>query len=334
VLGAFNEADFNPGPESFFLRTTLGQKVSAVLDFLDFSAAGVKVVTYQALVRVKGKVRFAIVENATNTQSGDSVLDEVVIDSPSVYSDLTLVTVRAQVKADLNAHVFKVRIENMTSSAAQIQVTTQQAWGGKEGENVTTGYPLELGLANQTFVTTADNAKSRNRYQWSVNALGVMALSRLRIPAKPQKYGWEQRGFLTSNREVADLRDGDVYHDTDQVALLMVMNDQMFCVHQPERTVTKDASFQWDPGEEKNVMIAANASTCDVTLNHDTAAVPDGTTVRVYRNLTGTAAVNVKAGTGPGMLNVAITAGKMGEFVFMGGKWRSTQLNVDFAAQA
>jgi hypothetical protein len=56
--------------------------------------------------------------------------------------------------------------------------------------------------------------------------------------------------------------------------------------------------------------------------------------VRVYRNLTGTAAVNVKAGTGPGMLNVAITAGKMGEFVFMGGKWRSTQLNVDFAAQA
>jgi len=238
-----------------------------------------------------------------------------------------MVSLRGQLKADEGTAMFKLRVENLMVTATRWQVTTQQAWGGKEGDP---SYPLELGLANQTFVPTADNAASRNRYPWSVNALAVQALTRLRIPAKDKRFGWDQRALI--NTESADLRDGDVYYDTKQIAVLMVMNqDQMFCVHQPERKRTEDTSFTWSPGDTKNVVFTNVLSSTDrvVTLRDDVTVVPDGTTVRIYRELP-TYAVKVRFGTGG--TQHTIDSGKMGEYVFTGGAWRSVVHNVTFVS--
>jgi hypothetical protein len=157
-----------------------------------------------------------------------------------------------------------------------------------------------------------------------------MAQSRFRLPAKPQRYGWEQRGLI--NTESADLRNGEVYCDEDQKAVLMVMNnDQMFVVLQPERRRDENASFTWSPGDAKNIVFTPVLSTDDreVTLENSTSLVPDGTVVRIYRGAT-SYAVKVRFGTGGNFHT--LDSQKMGEYVFTGGAWRSVVNNVSFVS--
>jgi hypothetical protein len=189
-----------------------------------------------------------------------------------------------------------------------------------------------FGLANATLVSTPDNAPTKNTYPWSVNALSVMAQSRFRLPAKPKRFGWEQRELIGTTS--ADLFDGDTYSDEEQKAVNMVMNqNQMFCVHQPERVEAKSASFTWNPGDAKNIVFDQNTGSSKlVTLNATDSEVPDGTVVRIYRKGGVTDLVQIRFGTGI-QTNQVIDAGKMGESVFMGGKWRSTMFNVAFVEQ-
>ncbi|MCC6402538.1 MAG: hypothetical protein IT207_00855 [Fimbriimonadaceae bacterium] len=323
----YADADVDMGPQSFYLALSATDRLESTLTAFDLGGASVKVATYQCLCRVRGKVRFALVKS----DDAAVVFDEVVLDSQNAYTDLTLVTLRGQVDGDMGSAFFKVLVENLSTLPARWQVTAQQAWGGKEGEDASTGYPLELGLANQTFVPTADGAPSRNRYQWAVNALGVMAQSRFRLPAKPQRYGWEQRALI--NTESGDLRDGDVYYDTDQKAVLMVMNNQqMFCVLQPERVNSRIISLNWAVGDEKNVVfLADDDGSGTLTLPADTNEVPDGTVVRCYCEPGTTYTVGVKFGPG-GTLH-ELDPGKMGEYAFMGGKWRSVVHNAAHVSQ-
>jgi hypothetical protein len=159
-----------------------------------------------------------------------------------------------------------------------------------------------------------------------------MAQSRFRLPAKPKRFGWEQRGLIGTTS--ADLLNGDTYYDEDHKAMNMVMDtDQMFCVHQPERIRSVNATFTWTVGDSKNIVVSGNTSAIDVNLEDDDTVVPDGTVVRIYRNAAFTSGVTVKAGSGGGALSSAVDAGKMSEFVFVGGQWRSTVLDVAFAAQ-
>lgn len=168
-----------------------------------------------------------------------------------------------------------------------------------------------------------------------MNALNVRAAGRLAIPAKASRFGWDQRDLIGST--TADLRDGDVYYDTTMKAVLMVMNqNQMFCMHQAERVSDRTASFDWDPEDagnnEKNVVfVNALTGAQTITLETDTVKVPDGTVVRVYRASNTSYAVSVKFG--PGGAAHALAAGKMGEYVFSGGKWRSVVHDVAFVAQ-
>ena len=175
----------------------------------------------------------------------------------------------------------------------------------------------------------AQQGQGHSLFRWNRGAQDITpATRRFRLPAKPQRYGWEQRSLIGT--ESADLRDGDVYYDTNQVAVLMVMNeDQMFCVHQPERVTTSNASVNWDPGDPKNVVITSGGfGTRIVTLNDDSTVVPDGTTVRVYRNSDASNPVTVRFGTSG--TQHTLTQSKMGEYVFMGAAWRSTQHDVPF----
>lgn len=121
----------------------------------------------------------------------------------------------------------------------------------------------------------------------------------------------------------ADLFNGDVYYDEEHVAVLMVMKDQMFAVHQPERVRFTDESIPWTFGVEKNLIYeqVLSGDPRIVTLNDDPNEIPDGTVVRVYR--TGVTGYSVKVKFGTSGTERTIAQGKMGEYVFMGGQWRS-----------
>jgi hypothetical protein len=335
--GAFDEADIDMSPVAFYValtpadgEDTFPQVLYNDLDAFDLSGDATKVATYQALARVMGKVRFALV----NSDDESVVYDQVAIDSQDAFTDLTQVTLRGQLKQDAGETHFRLRVENLlttggTGNYARFKFLSQQAWGGKEGDET---YPLELGLANSTLVSTPDDAPAKNTYPWSVNALSVMAQSRLRIPAKTSRYGWDQRGLIGTPE--ADLRDGDVYYDETQFALLMVMNEQMFTVHQPERIDYRSASFTWSPANhhQKNIVVADTDSIVLVSLENDTDVVPDGTVVRVYHNTTATNTVSVRFGTS-GATTYSIASGHSSEFVFVGGAWRSTYHDVAYVAQ-
>ena len=116
----------------------------------------------------------------------------------------------------------------------------------------------------------------------------------------------------------------------------MVMNEQMFCVHQPERTQTVTSSFTWDPTNSdvnhKNVVfVSALTSAQTVTLESNSAKVPDGTVARVYRAPDAAYGVSVRFGTGG--TSHPLGLGRMGEYVFTGGKWRSVVHDAAFVAQ-
>jgi len=311
-----------------------GQTLHNDVAAFDLSGTGTKIVTYQALVRAKGKGRFALVNSADTSK----VYDEVLLDSQGGFSDLTLVTLRAQVVGSGDTGTVRLLVANAltgtgTGNYLRLQMTSQQAWGGKGGDTV---WPLEGGLANATLASTPDDAAVQSKYPWSMNALNVRAAGRLAIPAKASRFGWGQRALIGTDS--ADLRDGDVYYDTTMMAVLMVMDeDQMFLVHQAERVQERTASATWEPGgavNHKNIVFvnAPGGTARTVTLETDTAKVPDGTVVRVYRASNAAYGVNVRFGSG-GADN-ALAAGRMGEYVFSGGKWRSVVHDAAFVARA
>ena len=330
--GKFADSNIDMSPAAFFLGLQGGQMLTNDVQAFDLDGTETKILTYQCLCQIKGNVRFAIVNGDT---PDDTVYDEVVINSPGAYCDLTQVTLRAQLAAPGGTEIyFRLVIENLdptngSDHYARIKVLTQQAWGGKEGN---TTYPLNNALPNATFAFTDDGAAYQSTYPWSVNSLSVRAQSRLQIPAKPSRFGWEQQGMI--GNAVSDLRNGDVYYDLDQKALLMVMNnDELFVISQPERLSTRTSSFTWRPEDhpEKSSLFVPAAGSSDrvVTLEDDVQKVPNGTVSRIYcrSDVTGYA-VKVRFGTSG--TQHPIDAGNMGEYVFVGGAWISIIQNQPF----
>jgi hypothetical protein len=310
--GAFTEADFNPGPESFFLRTTLGQKVSAVLDFLDFSSAGVKVVTYQALVRVTGKTRFALV----NSNVASIVYDELVLSPTGADTGWTLVTLRANVdnqdpEPPVVSHA-KLEIEAQGSTSTLL-VWWQQAWGGRAGDST---YPLDGGLANAGFARTPGGTVVKQTYPWAVNAMGVKAASRFQLPlldtnpstGDAKQMGWKSEQAASSY----DLQSGELYVDDWQRAVMAFMANAWFALHQPERVRTNPSSpYDWEAGDEKNVVFDTTGAKT-VNLPTSLADVAPGTTVRVHNVNSGVSTVTINMGSG----SVTINALAFAECVF------------------
>jgi hypothetical protein len=146
--GAFDDANIDLSPIAFYMALQGGstpQRIYNDLTAFTLEEPGVKIATYQCLCRVQGRVRFSLV----NSDANDPVYDSVTIESPSAFTDLTLVTLRAQLVADGGPEYFRVLIENLstgtsTTDYARLKVLSQQAWGGRENDPGSGDFPLSL----------------------------------------------------------------------------------------------------------------------------------------------------------------------------------------------
>jgi hypothetical protein len=310
--------DVSPGPESFGFKLTTDSSLRNTLDFVDLSLSGSKVVTYQALVRVSGSVRFRLV----NSASTGSIFDEVgVSGTGSALSAPTLVTLRAQVASSVSGSP-QLRIENVSGSDATVQVVWQQAWTG--GGNSL--YSVEDGLRNFAQVRTPSGEVTENTYVWGVNATSVRAAQRFQFPVKEEAFGWLAQ-VLTG----MDLRDGETYWDNDQVGLVMRHGATWFMLQQPERfrrNTTSD-TMDWAKGDEKN-LVSLRIGLGNVTVDIDDLEVIGGTVVRVYRTKPVSGTTKAVVITASSTTYDPLDEDHMAEFVFDGaaGVWVCTQFNV------
>jgi hypothetical protein len=276
------------------------------------------VVTYQALVRVSGSVRFRLV----NSASTGSIFDEVgVSGTGSALSAPTLVTLRAQVASSVSGSP-QLRIENVSGSDATVQVVWQQAWTG--GGNSL--YSVEDGLRNFAQVRTPSGEVTENTYVWGVNATSVRAAQRFQFPVKEEAFGWLAQ-VLTG----MDLRDGETYWDNDQVGLVMRHGATWFMLQQPERfrrNTTSD-TMDWAKGDEKN-LVSLRIGLGNVTVDIDDLEVIGGTVVRVYRTKPVSGTTKAVVITASSTTYDPLDEDHMAEFVFDGaaGVWVCTQFNV------
>ena len=254
-----------------------------------------KVVTYQCLCKVKGKVRFALV-NSDET----GTLDEIVVESPTyvdgedvthfAYTDVTLVTLRAQVfdGGPASVRYAVVVLENVSDAdidddLSALQVYWQQAWGGSEAQP--DDYPLSAGLANagQARVTTTTPVK--NTYNWAVNALGIKAASKFQLPLLDTIEGGDAEGMGWRSPEAlaaqSDLQDGDIYQDASMVATLGRAAGSWTTFIQPERVAYQPGDVDWQGGTEKNLFYNDGANHT-VNLITDLDVVPPGSIARVF----------------------------------------------------
>ena len=284
--------------------------------------------TFQALCRVKGKARFALVK-ASDT---GVVYDELVVDSAGQFSDTTLVTLRLQVSTNgPSSYAPALVIENLADSGGtQWQVFWQQAWGGSEASMT---YPLPMGLANATHVRTPGATPVANTYNWAINALGIKAASRFQLPLLDTSSGGDAigMGWLSPvASEDYDLVDGEIYFDQHQLALMSRADDKWYSVVQPERVALNPGTpYLWTGGGEKN-LIFDDGNSATVSLDTTVTAVPRGSFVRVFHLSTNIgASIVVKVGT-----TTVATLGpqKMAEFLFYvaggTGYWVSTQKEI------
>ncbi|MBS1716079.1 MAG: hypothetical protein JST30_17260 [Armatimonadetes bacterium] len=348
--GAFDQANISPSPEAFYVGLPEGSRLENELSEIDLNLPipmttdpATKVVTYQCLCKVKGKVRFALVNSDDTGTLDEIVVESAVVDGGYAYTDATLVTLRAQVYDGGPASVryAVVVIENVSHSdidddLSALQVYWQQAWGGSEAQP--DDYPLSAGLANagQARVTTTEPVK--NTYNWAVNALGIKAASKFQLPLLDTSSGGDATGMgwkmSTESAALADLQDGELYYDAFQRSILGRADGAWCHLAQPD-TVNLAPMSPWTGGDAKN-QIFTDSTSQDYTLSTTLSDVPIGSVVRVF-NL-GTSGgtpptVTVKVG---GSALSAVSSLHMSEFLFyvedvMGtptGKWLVVQGNV------
>jgi len=306
--------------------TTLRNTLAAI----DLDDADPTVVTYQALVRVKGAVRFAL---AKSTDTG-VVYDETLLSETTEVqkSPWTLVTLRAQLSAAQGSGAKPMLLIGNAASggAVRIQVLWQQAWWGREGDAT---YPLEGGLANAGQRRYVSGTPVVGTYPWGVNSPSVRAADRFQLPlldtnpdtGEAKGMGWKSPSSIPPASYV--LQDGEAYYDNWQEGALAYMADGWFVQHQPDR-VRKDPAdnFEWVAGTEKNVLYT-DAPSKTLALDNTVGLVAPGTVVRVVLLDSETAySVTVESGTS----SVVLDQGEAAEFVFFldggSGKWLVTQI--------
>jgi len=335
--GKFADANISPSPEAFYLGLRPASRVASAVSAIDLNLPKPgtstdpcsKTVAYQGLLRVKGKVRFALVSSVDQ----GVVYDEVVVESPLgssgyVWSETALVSLRYSEHSSGPSSVQRhavVRVENARTGSGEnsaLQVLWQQAWGGSEAQ---TDFPLALGLANAGQARTPINDPVANTYPWAVNALGVRAAGRLQLPlldtgdnAAAAGMGW--RSAVAPGDY--DLQDGELYMDDNLNAMLGRAADDWYQFVQPERVTTNPGSITWDGTRARNIVYDDNTSPT-VTLSSDVTKVPRGSIVRVFSLNTGVSTVTVKVGTST---VVAMGNKRMTEMLFYvdgsgNGKW-------------
>ncbi len=339
-------ADVSASPEAFYLALKPATRLEQTFDetgtnyaAVDLRVAGPKVATYQALVSVKGTVRFALVKS----DDAAVVYDEVTVAGTDAFTDTTLVTLRAQVSPAEQSGFLKLVVENPSGSvAAQLRVTWQQAWSSERINGDTGDYTAEKGLRNTGFVRTDANAAVKGEYQWAMNALSVKAAGRLQIPRlepdpsglRPLLVGWKN----PFGKDVYDLTEGEVYYDVVQRAVLAFQANGWFVLRQPDRVKTDftGSSFNWAAGTEKNLLYRGT-TVFSVTLPTTVADIAPGTVVRVAWHpggvVSGGIFLTVSFG---GSTTVQLSPNQAAEFVFyteqvgqnLVGRWLVTQANV------
>jgi len=345
--GKFTEANITPSPEAFWIGLTVGSRVENVMDFVDLNAllnaaACNKVVTYQCLCRVKGKLRFSLVTSNGTTIDAAEILDDITVESPKagsnyLFADTQLVTLRAQVRAGVSGTlkypVLRIECPSGATASSGMQVLWQQAWGGSEAS---TTYPLAAGLANANHVRTPkDGVSAVNTYNWALNALSIRAAGRFQLPNIDTRntadgnptMGWKIADILAG---AADLANGEIYYDDEQKSVMGRARDLWFNFIQPEYTVENPGNVDpWQGGSPKNLVYTSGAAT--VNLQTDLDKVPRGSVVRVFNlPIIGLTVITVN------VENVAfatVSVGKMSEFLFYVdtsnvGHWLCVQDNV------